>query len=256
MSSDQQEIRAVWEERAVTRGKSLDAVLFARLPDAVNAHVHHWHCEIIKRELLPKLPYGARLLDLGCGYGRLSNWVKRCRPDITLVGVDFSQVFCSHYKDVAKSQSVCADIAHLPFANGCFDAILAVTVLMYLSKADALVTVEQLVQILRPDGALLLIDPGAEYLGCAKILGGKPTSTGGTGFKLREYTALAGRHSYSLGGMPGFSLSLPLIHSVRRSCVLLNVLLRLARYLDHLLPWGQRLTLHRWMLLNTQEAQK
>jgi SAM-dependent methyltransferase len=239
--------RTLWEHRASNYGARLNAVLFARLPDEINAYVHQWHCRVVARHILDDLALGARVLDLGCGYGRIGTWLHDQRPDLALIGLDFTLDFCRHYAESVAAPAVCADIAHIPFLPASFDAILAITVLMYTDNDEVPGLVDDLLILLKPGGILLAIDPGAEYLGLSHRFGGAPSATGGVGFSLPQYRHLAGVLPARLGGMPGFSLLLPLARLVTYRPSILAGILAIAERIDRLLPWASRWTLHRWL---------
>lgn len=78
---------------------------------------------ILADRLAPRLPEGARTLDLGCGDGRIGAAVQAARPDVSVRGADVlerPQTFLE--VDVFDGKT-------LPYADRTFDAVLLVDVL-------------------------------------------------------------------------------------------------------------------------------
>ena len=82
-------------------------------------------------ELLAWLPSGiTRVLDLGSGDGHLLRVVKRTRPDVTAVALDFSETMLSRLRTRFAADTSVRVQAHdleqpLPASLGTFDAIVS-----------------------------------------------------------------------------------------------------------------------------------
>lgn len=103
-------------DRASREGREHYSVYLARteLWDKINAT----HRAIIERECA-----GYAVLDAGCGYGRISEWVER------YTGVDFSPDFIALAKQkYPGKQFLQADLKALPFNNGQFDIAVCVSI--------------------------------------------------------------------------------------------------------------------------------
>jgi SAM-dependent methyltransferase len=135
MDNDLDRVRASWEQRAVESGASLSGVLLRNLSENANRTLDEWHATILRDALLPEVRTGARVLDLGCGYGRLSRVIASARPDIDVVGQDLSLTYCRRYLSSA-GPCVVADVALSPFTGASFDALLSVTCLMYVPREN------------------------------------------------------------------------------------------------------------------------
>jgi len=108
MDNDLDRVRASWEQRAVESGASLSGVLLRNLSENANRTLDEWHATILRDALLPEVRTGARVLDLGCGYGRLSRVIASARPDIDVI----------HFRYNAAHPGAETDIfPHLPAAN-------------------------------------------------------------------------------------------------------------------------------------------
>src|SRR6185437_2568770 len=153
--------RNQWEQRAAQSGSQLSGVLFRGFSAKANAAMHHWHEWVVSESFLPRLTNDARVLDLGCGYGRLSKTIRERRADISVVGQDVSFSYCKLFHS-GVGDCVQADGHRLPFATGVFDAVMAVTCLMYGERASVPRQIEDIRRVLRPHGTLLLLDPGCE----------------------------------------------------------------------------------------------
>ena len=87
---------------------------------------------ILADRLAPRIPEGARTLDLGCGDGRIGAAVQAARPDVSVRGADVlerPQTFLE--VDVFDGKT-------LPYADRTFDAVLLVDVLHHTDDPGAL----------------------------------------------------------------------------------------------------------------------
>lgn len=245
------ETRRSWEQRAYESNRDIKGVLFRGLSEQSNLHVHDWHAWIVLNVLLPRLPQQARLLDLGCGYGRLSDVVARARPDIEIVGQDIASGYCRIFAE-SHGRCVLASAMQPPFRDACFDGILGVTCLMYAPRVSVPSTLALLNLLLRPRGVILMLDPGIEMQKAAALVRRRRavSPTGGSGFGSIEYRQLLVRAGFTVaaaGGNPFLSsvLLVPGIARIagRRMHAMLS---RVAKF-DHRETGYSRLALHRWI---------
>jgi SAM-dependent methyltransferase len=111
--------------------------------------------------LLPRLPPGARLLDVGCGGGHHAIGVARLRPDVVVTGLDLSpqqvERATRRARDVAdRVRFVIGSALDLPFADRSFDAVLSVASIKHW--ADRARGLAECVRVLRPGGAIAIIE--------------------------------------------------------------------------------------------------
>ena len=254
MPAIQHDGKRSWEERAATKGRTLSGVLYRGFSEPLNRYVHDWHVAAVVDQLLPLLPRGGLVLDLGCGYGRIRAPVAAARPDLRIVGMDFSQNYCRMYAATQKAATVCADVNRMPFAHEVFDGIIGVTCLMYIERARRAERIPQILEVLKPGGHALFIDPGLEFMRLARLglRSTRETPTGGIGFLLREYRKLdAGpqHRVHALGAMPAFTAMLPALYATTKNATVTRYLLRVAQRLDFGTRAFGRLSLQRWALI-------
>jgi tRNA (uracil-5-)-methyltransferase TRM9 len=125
--------------------------------------------------ILPHIPHRARVLDVGCGNGRLALLLDRERPGATYVGVDavleLVEIACAQadqLKNISAEFHV-ADVARpgwggaLPGASlstslgTSFDCVVALAVIHHIPGFDLRAQVlREVAALLKPDGCLIL----------------------------------------------------------------------------------------------------
>lgn len=193
---------------------------------------------------------------MGCGYGRIHRQVIEARPDLHITGMDFSMQYCAlHHQEFPAAQTVCADAGFLPFKDKSFDAIIGVTVLMYLNRhGRAQVIREAILPKLKPSGLGLFIDPGLEFMRLAQLLrpSTKTTPTQGVGFALEEYRGLGdatGATMLGMGSIPLFTGLLPLLMASSSLPAVSRFILKSIQKLDFRLQSLHKYALQRWVLV-------
>jgi ubiquinone/menaquinone biosynthesis C-methylase UbiE len=150
---------------------------------------------------------GMRVLDLGCGSGRLASHMARSLPQIQVLGIDPSATA------IAQAQMVGSGLANLTWQQGAievlaasnisFDLVILRAVLQHLPKPIA--TLQQVRERLRPGGQVSLLDRDDRWLSfypeppavaqLQQVMAQWQCSQGGdpqVGRKLGSYLQLAG----------------------------------------------------------------
>ena len=122
----------------------------------------------------------ARVLDIGCGTGRLAERLITARGVRSVVGCDFSAGMLAHAAErlrphgtaeTARVALVRGDATRLPFAAASFDAVVSTEAFHWFPDQDA--ALRELRRILRPGGRLLLalVSPPFEIIADAVEIG-------------------------------------------------------------------------------------
>lgn len=114
----------------------------------------------------------ARILDVGCGTGRLTLRLAHEFARSRVVGCDFSRGMLAQAR--ARSEALAlarGDAQHLPFVAGAFDAVVSTEAFHWFPDQDA--ALRDLRRVLRPGGRLLLalVSPPFEIVADAVELG-------------------------------------------------------------------------------------
>jgi SAM-dependent methyltransferase len=127
---------------------------------------HWWYRatrQLLAEQLGPWLAPGGRYLDAGGGTGATGSWLaahgRVVACDIEPLAM---RLYADAHPDVAGS--AVADIAQLPFATDAFDAALCVTVLYHAAVGSPAAVVGELARVVRPGGAVALLEPGVRRL--------------------------------------------------------------------------------------------
>ena len=96
---------------------------------------------VLSRHFAEVLPRGARVLDIGCGDGRLARAILDARPDLTIEGID------TLLREASAIPVRVFDGEHIPFPDGAFDVAMLVDVLHHTD--DPMILLREAVRVSR-----------------------------------------------------------------------------------------------------------
>lgn len=176
MASRILKIKAEWDERVRRLGKSKRSVLFKRFPFWLNNHIHRRHRDFILKNMPEPV---SDILDIGCGYGRISREIIKKHTAVSISGIELCEDFSIAYR---KEFGSCFTGSIQEFqTEKHYDVIVIVTVLMYLNREELAPTVEKYWSMLAPGGVIICIEPAIEFIQLWRRLTGKALAspTGG-----------------------------------------------------------------------------
>jgi SAM-dependent methyltransferase len=151
-------MNAAWEKRSISYGATLRSVLFQGMPDRANEHFHLSHLRFIW-QCLDDRAKAMKILDAGCGYGRISLPLGQKFPQAQISGMDISPNYLRIYRQNTGWDTFIGTVEAIPPQIGAFDYIIVVTVLMYLPENKLKEAFSSLFAHLHPDGKIILIEP-------------------------------------------------------------------------------------------------
>jgi SAM-dependent methyltransferase len=146
-SADTRSIAGLSETYARWRNSRL-----GRITDALEEH--------LALELLGPVDH-LDVLDVGCGDGALASVLAHRGARVT--GLDANPRMLAAARARAEAASVALDLVHghaeaLPFPDGAFDRVVAVTVLCFVHEPDR--AIAEMVRVLKPGGRLVVGELG------------------------------------------------------------------------------------------------
>lgn len=177
MTDRTQQLKKEWDQRSERLGSTQRAVLFKRFPGWLNQSIHRRHVRFVV-DHAPQEP--SRVLDVGCGYGRISIELANLFPHADFQGIDLSTEFARHYE---QHIGPCFNGPVQDYRpNETYDLILIVTTLMYLDRQEHRDVLQRLWSCLVPGGRIVCIEPASELFILWRRITGKASAspTGGT----------------------------------------------------------------------------
>ena len=156
MTKEAENNRQLWEQRSSEHQNELKGVLFKRFPESLNQHIHKAHLGFVLENIQSD---SQRILDVGCGYGRISMEVLKKFPNADITGLDVSATYTELYRKNTGRSAFQGNLGSLPDGIGKFDLIVCVAVLMYVPKEEVEQTLRELLDHTNENGKIILIEP-------------------------------------------------------------------------------------------------
>lgn len=110
--------------------------------------------------LASRLPLAGDVLEIGAGTGNL--WTRVEHGHLRLTLTDFSPAMCAQLATIPGAQVRRCDATRLPFADGCFDTVIANHMLYHVD--DPVAALREFARVLRPGGRLAVATNGRDHL--------------------------------------------------------------------------------------------
>jgi len=149
---------AQWEKRSKIFGSSPKGVLFKSLPDVFNEYIHNWQLKKILSEIAPDSGE-INIIDIGCGYGRISLPLSENFPEANITGIDVSKNYVELFQKNTGKNAFVGFAEDFSLQSDYYDYIICITVLMYIDKDKIEKTISNFLRHLKKGGKILLIEP-------------------------------------------------------------------------------------------------
>ncbi len=200
-------IALAWEKRGKLYLDKLEGVLPKSFPKFINSYLDQWMYFQIRDSIENRLKK-IRVLDLGCGYGRLSQKILIDFPHSRTIGIDISLPYVNLYNKNLKprGKAILGTMVSLPFKDSSFDYVIVVTALMYLTKkSDRKKAFKQISRVLKPNGKIIMIERNESgyklvtIWGLVNLLRGKTKrEITAVSFKKRELDSLFKAYNFKI----------------------------------------------------------
>lgn len=138
-------------------GRDIRGVLPKSFPLWLNTILHNWTYSQVRKNVKD----GDKVLDLGCGYGRVAKEVLKGFPKSEVFGVDISKTYVDIFnKDLSpRGRAVVSDLRKLPFENSFFNVVFMITTLMYLRDMKSQEkAISEIFRVLKKGGKFVFIE--------------------------------------------------------------------------------------------------
>jgi ubiquinone/menaquinone biosynthesis C-methylase UbiE len=139
----------------------VEPLLYERIFSLQKSHWWYLSRQHFLDVLLRSFPRGGAVLDAGCGPGSMLHYFGMYGE---VVGLDRYLPALEMSRRHFSGPLVQGECGALPFTDNSFAMVAACEVLYHRNIADVTAAVRELVRVLRPGGALLLVD--SAYQGC------------------------------------------------------------------------------------------
>jgi len=112
------------------------------------------------------VPDGATVIDLGCGTGTLTIWLKQQYPGARIIGLDADPAILDYARTKARAAGVEIEFVdgyanELPFGDGSAERVVSSLFFHHLQPAEKRAALSEVFRVLCPGGELHISDWGA-----------------------------------------------------------------------------------------------
>lgn len=244
MKKEDERIKEYWLKRSIQYKDNPKGVVTKSIPDSINKYFEDWSIEQIALSIDKEK--NNKILDVGCGYGRLAKQILKKYKNVNIYGVDISPVYVKLFNFGLKPycKAKVADVRKLPYVKGSFDLVFVVTTLVYLLREkDRIAAFKEMFRVLKKNGKLVIIERNPSGYNLVTLGGlieklrnkGKRDITGVSFDKNTIESLLEKTEGRLIGynGIPFFTLFLPFMFVANKiSDKFLNLILKTAKKLD------------------------
>ena len=110
------------------------------------------------------LPGKSKILELGCGPGNASKYIKNICPDIIITGIDLAPAMVElAVQELPEDDFFVDDIRNIGNYSDRYDAVIAAFCIPYLNKKELVEMIKNCQKIIKPDGFFYLSVVGGDY---------------------------------------------------------------------------------------------
>jgi ubiquinone/menaquinone biosynthesis C-methylase UbiE len=131
----------------------------------------------VKKNLIAvsEIKAGHRVLDIGCGTGKLLEMIKKNEPNAKLVGLDGDPKILKIAKEKTNKMNLEIQFDRgmayeLPYPDNSFDRVLSSLVFHHLNRTNKQRTFREILRVLRPDGLMMIADLGPAQNNFTRLL--------------------------------------------------------------------------------------
>jgi ubiquinone/menaquinone biosynthesis C-methylase UbiE len=157
-------------------------------PSTIDPRIYH--VKLIREHLGPLA--GKRVLDVGCGKGRVARVFRQQEPACELWGLDISETMLSFVPEGIPTRA--GSMTELPFDDDFFDGAYATESLEH--AVEIAQAVAEICRVVKPGGRIAIIDKNAREWGKLE------TPDWEKWFTRRELERLLGRHCREVSSRP------------------------------------------------------
>lgn len=237
-------IKILWEERSNKYKDNILGVLYKSFPMFLNKYIDDWEFKLISKIVINRI--GFNILDIGCGYGRISMRILKKFNNVKLFGIDIAQKYVDIYNQKLNPRGIAinADMRKLPFNKESFDFVIIVASLMYvIDKKEQKNTLLEVFRVLKKGGRLLIIERDVSSYNLitlwgliSKIRGNKYKEINAVGYEPEDiYKLIEGKGILNdKFGIPLLTLFLPLLifFNMFSSKYIVNLILKIINRTD------------------------
>lgn len=166
-----EKIVQAWGKRSKLLADDQRSVMDQSFPKVVNDYIGKIHLREVLTGINASTP---KVLDIGCGYGRLAEEIAKLHPHVFIYGIDIAPTFVDLFDQRLKKngKALVGDMKQLPFKDNYFDYIYIVASFMYLeNEKDQEKGMKEIFRALKHGGKVLFIEPNRLGVEIVRLFG-------------------------------------------------------------------------------------